>query len=306
MLEISVQTDGFFDETQPEKSMLFIHDCGFDAVEYDILGHFPPHTILAEEKSPFFDQSIEELREYYKPIKEAACRYKVDIVQMHAPFPLCVGTQEYNAYLMRVMEKIFAVADFLGCPKLVIHPENHPSAVEREKNMQMFREMIPMAKTYGITICLENIFSYSDGHAIEGACSSAEEACWYIDKLNEEAGEDIFGCCFDIGHANIVGRKIGEHVKTLGKRLVALHIHETVGNTDSHMIPYTQPYFYNNQRSSWTDWEGFLEGLRAIQYEGPISFETYNGILFLPEEVRYEGYKLVSAIGRYFRDRING
>jgi len=294
MLEIAVQTLGFYEESKPRESMRFIHECGFEAIEYNINDLFRGDALKALQRSPFFDQSIEELQEYFKGLKEAAAEYQVKIGQMHAPYPYFCGTPEYNAYLLSAMEKILAVTAYLECPKLVIHPYN----------FEMIRQMIPMAKKYGVMICIENLYDYKNGHTIEDIFSNVEDVCRYIDALNEEAGEEVFGCCFDIGHANIIGRNLEKYVKTLGNRLKALHIHETVGTSDAHMIPYTQYYCYNRQWSNWTDWDGFLEGLRAIQYKGEIAFETGAGIMFLPEPVRGAGYQLIHVIGRYFRERI--
>ena len=53
------------------------------------------------------------------------------------------------------------------------------------------------------------------------------------------------------------------------------------------------------------DWEGFLQGLKEINYQGNISFECGRGILVMPEEVRKEVMCLITAIGRYIRNRIN-
>lgn len=36
-------------------------------------------------------------------------------------------------------------------------------------------------------------------------CSDIPEACVYIDKLNEIAGEKLFGFCLDTGHLNLLG-----------------------------------------------------------------------------------------------------
>jgi len=306
MLEISVQSGNWYQENDPEGSFRFIRECGFEAIDYNIDQFLEPQDIREGKPSAFFDRALEDLLAYYKPMKEAADRYQVAVSQMHAPFPLYVeGNDAYNAYLITVVEKVCAICQYLECSELIVHPFNHPvKAVEKEINLQMYRKMIPAAKKYGVTLCLENLYRRREGHTVEGACANAAEACWYIDTLNEEAGEEVFGFCFDVGHANIMGTNIREYLKTLDKRLVALHIHDTVNNADSHMIPYTQTHFHDKKRVNWTDWEGVIEGLRDIQYKGQLSFETFQGIDNLPEEVREEGLKLVSAIGRYFKKRI--
>ena len=53
--------------------------------------------------------------------------------------------------------------------------------------------------------------------------------------------------------------------------------------------------------------QGFFkesETRQRIQFIHECGFEAGGGILFLSRAVRAEGCKLVSAIGRYFRERI--
>ena len=169
-------------------------------------------------------------------------------------------------------------------------------------NMQMYPKLIPAAKKYGVKICLENMFAFIGGHGIARACANVDEACRYIDALNEMAGEEVFGFCYDVGHANLLSCNLYEDIKTLGHRLTVLHIHENDGRLDSHCIPYT----YKNGKIGTTDWEGFLKGLKEIGYEGPLNFETFAALQDVPREVVGELLKLISAIGNYFRKSILG
>ena len=84
----------------------------------------------------------------------------------------------------------------------------------------------------------------------------------------------------------------------LGHRLTILHIHDTMGEKDSHLIPFTQWY------PGGADWDSYIQGLREIGYRGPLAFETFRGIDMFPEDVQEDALKLVSSIGRSFRRRI--
>ena len=112
------------------------------------------------------------------------------------------------------------------------------------------------------------------------ACADASEAIRYIDTLNEEAGEEIFAFCLDTGHANLLSKNLYQYIPSLGDRLILLHLN---GNTG---------------------WDEFLRALKEIGYKGDLNFETHKGIKNLPEEVRQDGIRLISSIGRYFRKRI--
>ena len=302
MLEICVQSDPWYKESDPEWSFRYIHDCGFEAIDYNIDDFMSYSDLKAGNWNGFFSQTIEELQELYRPAKEAAKRHNVRFSLMHAPFPLYIENREdINDYLIMSVDKCCALCQFLECPALVVHPYTHPDKeTEKEINLQMYRRMMPSAKRYGVTLCLENMFEKKNGHFIEASCADVAEVCWYIDTLNEEAGEEIFGFCLDIGHANMLGRNLLHYIKGLGKRLTTLHIHDNTGDADAHLIPYTQ-----NVPGGGVDWNGFIEGLREIGYEGPLSFETFRGIRILPDEVKTDGLRLVSSIGRYFRKRIS-
>jgi len=300
MLETCVQSGSWYNESDPDGSLRFIRSCGFEGIEYNIDIFLRPRKRLEGESYPFFDKSIEELRTYYQPMKEAAERNQIKVCQMHAPFPLYVeGREDMNEYLIDVVDKCSAICQYLECPTLVVHPITHSSKEkEREINLQMYRKMIPSAEKYGVKLCLENMITSYKGHIIEGACADVGEVCWYIDTLNAEVGKEIFGYCLDIGHANLVGRNIGEFIKYLGKRLVSLHIHDNMGDKDSHLIPYTQ------DNPGGVDWDGVIDGLQSVGYTGVLSFETFHGIDLLPDEVKTEGLKLVRAIGQLFKRRI--
>lgn len=306
MLKIGVQSACWYSENDPEGSFKMLHDCGFQAVDFNIDHKLSTHALAkAETLQPtFFDQSIEELLEYYRPLKEAAEHNGIVFSQMHAPFPLWIkGREDINDYVIGAMEKICAICAYVGCPAVVVHPITRSTkAKEHETNLTMYRRMIPGAKKYGIKLCLENLFGGYKGHCIEGACAEVSEACWYIDTLNAEAGEEVFGFCLDVGHANLLGRNLREYINTLGHRLTILHIHDNNGREDLHGMPYTQTH--NWGKDLWLDWDGFIEGLRDINYQGVLNFETFRVLQNFPRPVWPEALKLLSAVGRYFAARI--
>ena len=304
-LEVSVQSCDWYDESKPRESIRFIKECGFEGIDYNINNLFDD-TFDKEGLTSFFDKSMEELFEYYKPMKQALEEYKVNISMFHGIFPMYFpGEDKRNQYILEVTEKMFAICEYLGCSNVVIHPWPGPNLrknEEREINFSFYRKLIPAAKKHHITICLENLFKHYDLDCYDGALSNVDEAVSYIDTLNQEAGENIFGFCLDVGHAVITSANLYHYITTLGNRLTVLHIHDNDGMSDSHMIPYTQM-----DRRGFRlriDWESFLRGLKEIGYEGPLAFEVYHGIDVLPERVRPYGLRLVSEIGNYLRERL--
>lgn len=304
MLEISVQTACWWNESDPEGSFRFIKERGFEAVDYNMDNHLPADRIPKGDLTTFFDQSVEELIEYYRPIKAAADKYGIRFAQMHGPFPMFVKDRDdINEYVLMATEKSLEVAKFLECPAVVVHPvKRSTKEKERACNLAIYRALMPTAKRTGVKVCLENLFGGYKSHVLEGPCSDAEEACWYLDLLNEEAGEECFGFCFDVGHANLVGRNMRKYLNILGKRLTILHIHDNDGTTDSHMMPFTQVYKWGTK--FYTDWDGLIEGLRDIGYTGALNFETFRVLCTFPASTKPEVLSLIAAIGREFKARM--
>lgn len=304
-LEVGVQSGNWYDETNPVESIRFIKECGFEGVDYNINNVFSA-TFNKENLTSFFDKSIEELYTYYEPLKNVLQETDITVSQAHGLFPMYYPDEDaLNIYLIKVTEQMMAVCDYLNCKMIVIHPWSalgQPKEVEYEANLGFYRKLIPAAKKYGVKICLENMFKHHYLKCIEGSCSTVEEACWYVDTLNKEAGEEVFGFCFDVGHANVMGRNIYQYITTLGKRLTTLHIHDNNGTTDSHMLPYSQLDVTDSRTN--IQWDEFLRALKDVGYEGPLAFEIFRGIHMLPDIVRKDGLKLASSIGKYFRSEL--
>ena len=293
-LEIGVQTSRWYDEQKPFESMQFIKECGFEAVDYNISNLFNS-TFDENNFTSFFDKSEKELQEYFKSMKEAAREYGITFSQAHGiGMVYYKGEDRKNEYLMEVTDKMIAACAYLECPMLVIHPwtgwlvrmEN-----EFETNMQIYRRLMPAAKKYGVKICLENY-----PHSI------AEEACEYIDKLNAEAGEEIFCYCYDVGHAEMGKQDIYHDITTLGKRIKAVHLHENNGAADTHLMPFSQVNEAGNGLAM--DWEAVIKGLREIEFDGALSFETFNAIKIIPQRMKRAALLFINEAGQYLRERM--
>jgi len=301
MLKLTVQTGGFYDESNPAEGFDFLGECGIEAVDYNINDLIPVRELPKGVRVELFDRPVDEFLAYFAPMKEAAARNNISFAQMHGPFPMYFhDSPEANDYLIFLTERCMAAAKYLGCPAIVVHPFTYPGhkAEETEINMSIYRRLIPAAKEYGVTVCLENMFCSPTGHIIGGSCADVNEVVQYIDTLNAEAGAECFGYCFDIGHANLTGRSIIEDIRTLGRRLTVLHIHDNNAMNDLHLMPYSQ------NAKSGVDWEGFIAGLREIGYRGDLSFETFMVMRTFPKALHVPVMKLIAAEARYFKERI--
>lgn len=303
----SMQTGVWYKEMggdeNPEAAFAFIKECGFEAVDFGLNMHIHTLNVRAGEVHGFYDADVETLLDYYKPIKAAADKYGIAFAQAHGPFPMWVEAYpEIHEYLISIVEKMCAICQLLECPILVVHPMIIPNRDGGfERNLQMYRKLIPAAKQYGVQICLENMFITKNTHKIAANCSDMHEVCRYIDILNAEAGGPVFGFCYDVGHATLTSNDLLEDLLTLDHRLTCLHIHGNDGQKDLHAIPYL---VRTTKKEMCVDWESFLEGLRRIGYRGALNLESAGSLSCIPKELIKPMLQFGSAACEYFKNQI--
>ena len=178
MLRVGVQSAGWYDKTKPTESFEYIKSCGFEAGDINIDHDISVAKLTRDGVYPtVFDKPIDEFLENYIPLKEAAAATGVTIGQMHAPFPCWIeGKDEVNEHLIMVLDKCFALCEFLACPAVVVHPVRCESYDEEwDVDLALYRRLIPLIKKYkGVTICIENIFGRQNGKILLGVEKKVE------------------------------------------------------------------------------------------------------------------------------------
>lgn len=306
MLGIGVQTQNAVSDENPAEGFALLRRAGFTCCDFSLNGYLKNTSLYRYEVNDFFDRTEDELQAFFAPHKEAARAAGIRINQMHMPYPNYIpgAKEELNAYLRDVVAvKSMKICAFLECPYIVVHGfklARFLGSEEKEwERTEGFLEFLaPMAREYGITICIENIYTNIGQHIVEGPCCDARKAAARIDRMNEKYGAEVLGFCFDTGHANLVGIDFEDFITTLGSRLKVLHIHDNDGVGDLHQVPFTFTKSRENKPS--TDWEGFVRGLRQIGFNGVLSFETAPVLRAFPEEMKEDALVMIAAIGRCF------
>lgn len=299
MLKTSIQTTKIFEAFGIDEGFRIIHEAGFDGVDFTLIP-FVPQSAIRRETASIFEQSDDEIRDFFRPYKEAAEKYGVAFFQAHAPMQSLQKTPEGCDYMIRMFEKSLMLCQHLSCPHLVVHPfffgyeDQLDPDVERELNLTGYGKLIPAAKKYGVTICLENMFGAHRGKVYAACCQNPDDVNFYIDTLNEMAGEKIFAFCYDSGHSNLIGRDVYAVIRKLGHRIECLHIHDNDGWEDQHLAPYM----------GRLDWNRFIRGMKEIGYRGVLNFESHGVISSFDHEIVPEALKLTAATGRMFARRI--
>ena len=308
MNQIGVQTKGIAEGSHIESGLELIARAGFDCIDLNLDAYLPNYVLYEGKTGRFFDQSLEELEEYFSDYHKILTSYGLLASQMHAPYPVMIhGREKQNQYMMReVIPKSLWIAGFLEIPFVVIHPWKLQYITSREdeqrKNLEYFTSLIPLAKKNHLTICLENLYEGAGQHLIEGVCADVKEAVWLVDELNSRAGQECFGFCLDTGHLNLTSQDPNKWINILGNRLKILHLHDNDGRGDLHQLPFS---FQNaDGPGKGVDWERVLKGLRDIKYQGVLNFETFPCLTSFPESMPLKILKTIREIGMYFADRL--
>ena len=175
--------------------------------------------------------------------------------QSHAPYP--VDCPEIREMLPRALEYTAEA----GGKICIIHPDNYKSA---EANAAMYRELLPIAKSFGVKIAAENMWLWDkiEDHAVFAACSNQADFVTHINAVNSPD----FVACLDIGHAEMrgLGTSAPDMIRALGTRLQAIHLHDNDRWHDSHELPFTMEI----------DFAAVADALRTAGYAGEITLEA--------------------------------
>lgn len=225
----------------------------------------------------------EEFEEYMLGIKAMMDEAGVTPTQAHGPFvwPIHDETDELRAKRMVLMKRSIKCASLMGIKNWVIHPvvpfgtgDFWPEEVWRI-NIEFFKELLPVAKQYGVTICLENM-------PWKNFPIATPEQSFKLIRIMDD---DNFKFCLDTGHAEVCGISPADAVRFAGKDLKALHVHDNDGKGDHHYVPCM----------GVIDWKSFIEALREVEYDGVFSFE--NGFKnFLPgasNDIKLKAFKAI-------------
>ena len=245
MMKTSTEINSIARHVGEERAIELVAKAGFDAYDFSMFK-------MATGGHPL---NGNEYLAFARRIKQVAKDNGIVCNQSHAPFP--VHIPEIRAFLPRAIE---CTAE-AGGKICVIHPDNEKSA---EENAEMFWELLPLAKQYGVTIATENMWNWDDktNFALPAACSSPESFCAHVDALQD----DFMVACLDIGHAEMRGVDTSavEMIHALGHRLQALHIHDNDKLHDSHQIPF----------SMQIDFPAVAKALKDIGYAGELTLEA--------------------------------
>ena len=254
-MKISTCFDSVAKHVGEERALALIAEAGFDCWDFSMFKMAPYN--YAERRLLPSDHPLagDNWREYARHLGELGRSYGITCNQSHAPFPS--NSEEIIPYLARAIE----ATGLAGGKVCVIHPDNNKSAKE---NAEMYRRLLPTAHEAGVCIATENMWNWNreTQEAAPAACSHHDDFLAHILEVNDP----MFVACVDLGHADMRGLSTDSAtmLRTLGKHVAALHVHDNDCHRDSHELPYTMQM----------DFDAIARALADIDYQGDITLEA--------------------------------
>lgn len=249
-----------------EEAFEKLHEAGFRVVDVNLSSY-------SEKGQPM---TRDDWADWCRRMKAKADELGLCIGQAHAHFYQLREDGSEDPWDRELLERSIRGAAIMGVKWMVFHPFNlkvngwYNGEAAKKRNLELFREYAEIARPLGVGIAIENMLE-SAGRS-RRYCSGPEELIDLVDTLNDP----VFGICWDFGHANVNGIDQPAALRTVGKRLKALHVDDNYGVNDDHMLPY-----FGTIR-----WEPIMQTLHDIDYEGDFTYEVHRFHYGLPHELQ--------------------
>ena len=208
----------------------------------------------------------ENYKAYFEEIAKACDKIDIKLIQAHAPMgkPLADG----GKLLGETLRCVDACGAW-GIPNLVVHSGYVKGLSAKEtfvRNKEFFMPLLERAEKYNLNILVENF----NKMCVDGLywIDNAPDLLEMIETVNHP----LFHAVWDTGHANMQEMPQDEALRILGGHIRGLHVHDNMGNEDSHLAPFL----------GTLSMDAVMSGLLDIGYDGYFTFEV--GGFFSPAD----------------------
>ena len=233
-----------------------IRKAGFRYADYNF-------GIDLDRKSGVYAENHEA---YFEEIAKACDTIGIKLIQAHAPMgkPLADG----GKLLGETLRCVDACGAW-GIPNLVVH-SGYIKGLSREetflRNKDFFMPLLERAEKYNVNILVENF----NKMCVDGLywIDNAPDLLEMIETVNHP----LFHAVWDVGHANMQEMPQDEALRILGGHIRGLHVHDNMGDADTHLAPFL----------GTASMDAVMSGLKDIGYDGYFTFEI--GGFFTPAD----------------------
>ncbi len=199
-------------------------------------------------------------------IAEALRSTGLQVNSLHSPFytltpsgerayySISSSDEEERRFALAEIKAATALQSFFDYNYLVVHlgptGERHRWD-DVSQGRRSLRDLVEHCGRLSVRVAVENIpNSFSTTNALA--------------SLGEDFPEIVF--CFDSGHANIEGDPVGT-INQLGARIRTTHLHDNLGESDEHRVPY----------DGSVPWNKVMRALQTQNYTGVFMLEVREG-----------------------------
>ncbi|MCL1865912.1 MAG: sugar phosphate isomerase/epimerase [Oscillospiraceae bacterium] len=213
---------------------------------------------LGVSDTEIFLNSVSELSgEVFAVIQGLVRDYRLNIMSLH-PFTSPLETlflfSSYDrrfAELSDLYKRHFDMMNKINAGIFVVHGAYKDSKCPDEMYVERFRDLVLIGKSMGITVAQENV------------CYCKSGKLEFLEMLSRELGDDAH-FVLDIKQVLRYGGEVFQYVKSLGKKIVHLHLSDSDETRDC--LPIGDGNF---------DFAGLFRELRAVGYNGGAVVELY-------------------------------
>ena len=187
---------------------------------------FPKYAMRDLSKEYGIEFFYEFGKDYYWDNEVAAWGKRS--LSIHGPCVAVNLADKSHKNYAKIFAKTFAYAKKIKAGFVVVHT-NEGWSGEREQVQNLvihrLRNVLELGEQYGVQVLIENV-------------GLRPKQSLLFDLPEFMALLDVFpqaGVLLDTGHAHVNGWDISAVIKTLGKRLVACHLHDNSGQGDEHL-----------------------------------------------------------------------
>lgn len=234
------------------EAVKLITQCGFRHIDLNLYHSFAEDSALCSDN----------WRKWAEGIRRAGALYGADFVQAHGSDG-CFDPGEEHDRRLETLKRELRLCQMLGIPNIVVHAVWRRGGSREEfmlANTRFYGELLPTAEETGVRVCTENTCRQNlpEYYLFEG--SDFNELRERLDK------HPLFGCCWDVGHANCHEVNQYQCIMEMGDGLKAVHIHDTNFGADAHMAPFQGSVSY----------DAVINGLLDAGFEGCFTLESYS------------------------------
>lgn len=299
-MQISFSTKSMRDLNKIREGRDSVTDMGEYGITLDI-GMF--YSSQALEAHGLKEIDVDGKKAWFARFIQGRAEKRVPFNAMRAPrLKWDTKRTDLNGLMLQIGEECIEECARAGCTYIVIQPLF--SGISRAdmwgENHEYYYKLGLIAKDAGVCILMENQCRHINGHIVRGVCADATVASGWIDGLNAEMGEEVFGFCLDTGACHLCGQDMGEMAATLGNRVKAVFVRECDGIHEANRLPFTG----RNGSGHDTDWQGLIRGLRRIDFDGILMMDASDTLLGFSHLIRSHAYLLMRSVADYLKWQI--